>query len=91
MWATSSPCVNQPPTIQSTQHHLNFYTPNSLFLTEISVIPFDRHRVENTQEQKGKRINGTDDEVVKKYQIMFDYTEVKYNQLISFVLLCVLF
>jgi hypothetical protein len=57
----------------------------------MSVIRFDHHRVEKTQVQKGKCINVTHGEVVKKYQIVYDCTEVKYKQLISFVLLCVLF
>ena len=49
----------------------------------MSLISFAHHRVEKTQVQKGKCINVTDGEVVKKYQIMYDYTEVKYKQPIS--------
>ena len=77
MYATSFPCVNQSLTIKSTQsQHLNFYTPNLLFPTAISVIRFDHHRVENTQVPGGKNINNKDRgeriQVVKKYQTKYD-------------------
>jgi hypothetical protein len=68
-----------------------FFTFNLLFPTAVSFILFDRHRVEKTQVQKGKCINVMDREVVKKYHIMYDYTEVKHKLSISFLLVSVLF